>query len=121
MTFAPEAGGKQPPSFPYLVQDADSLKLKFRIAGIVFANHHAWYGQPTAFVGANPLAAAPPVRDGRPGPEGTTEVGIQGIGPIARRSTHTVACPRSRAAPSGSELFTDEPRGLAAWRTASRV
>jgi hypothetical protein len=105
------------PALPVLAQDDSSLlKLKFMAAGLAYGNHNAWYGQPDAFVGANPLADNPAGRGWSPWLEGAIELGLQGITPLG---------PHSAAAPgvfvygslsylfsgsSGTELFTDEPR-----------
>ncbi len=113
VTFAPGASGEQPPSFPYLVRDADSLlKLKFRMAGLVFANRDAWYGDPTAFVGANPLADAPSGQGWGTSLEGYSELGIQGIGPIAPSVYAYGSLSYILSGTVGQELFTDETRGF---------
>ena len=113
VTFAPGTVGPQPPSFPYLFQDADSLlKLKLRSAGMVYANHDAWYGDPPAFVGANPLADAPSGRGWGTSAEGYTELGIQGIGPIGPSVYAYGSLSYILSGTVGQELFTDEPRGF---------
>ena len=113
VTFAPGSVPPQAPSFPYLFQDADSLlKLKFRSAGIVYANHDAWYGDPPAFVGANPLADAPSGQGWGTSAEGYTELGIQGIGPIAPSVYAYGSLSYIVSGTIGQELFTDEPRGF---------
>jgi hypothetical protein len=113
VAFAPGAEGPQPPSFPYLFQDADSLlKVKVRSAGMVYANHDAWYGDPPAFVGANPLADAPSGEGWGTSLEGYTELGLQGIGPIAPSLYAYGSLSYVLSGTVGQELFTDAPRGF---------
>jgi hypothetical protein len=105
------------PTLPTLFQDDTSLlKLKFMAASLAYGNNNAWYGQPNAFLGANPLANNPAGRGWSPWLEGAVELGIQGITPIG---AHSAAAPGVfvygslsylYSGSSGTELFTDEPR-----------
>lgn len=106
------AGGEVGPTFPYLFQRADSLlKLKFEAAGLAYANRDAWYGDPDAFVGANPLADNPSGAGWGLSAEGYTEFGLQGIGPIAPSTYVYGSLSYIVAGTLGQELFTDEARG----------
>jgi hypothetical protein len=99
------------PAFPNLHQGADSLvKVKLMASGLAYANHNAWYGQPGAFVGANPLASKPAGAGWAPWAEGATEVGIQGIGPITSSVYAYGSLSWLQSGSVGSELFTNEPR-----------
>jgi hypothetical protein len=57
-------------------------------AGLAYGNHNAWYGQPNAFLGANPLANNPAGRGWSPWLEGAVELGIQGIDPLQHVVDH---------------------------------
>ena len=99
------------PAFPNLQQSADSLvKLKLVASSLVYANDNAWYGQPSAFVGANPLASHPSGAGWAPWAEGATEVGIQGIGPITSSFYAYGSLSWLQSGSVGNELFTNEPR-----------
>jgi hypothetical protein len=98
--------------FPYLYQGADSLiKFKLMTAGLGYANQNAWYGQPAAFVGANPLASKPSGAGWASWVEGAAELGIQGIGPIAPSVYVYGSLSYMQSGSAGQELFTNEPRG----------
>jgi hypothetical protein len=101
--------------FPYLLQGADSLiKLKFMTAGLGYSNHNAWYGQPAAFIGANPLASKPAGAGWASWAEGAAELGIQGIGPIAPSVYLYGSLSYMQSGSAGQELFTNEPRSYGA-------
>jgi hypothetical protein len=100
-----------PLPFPLLYQTADSLiKFKFMTAGLWYSNQNAWYGQPAAFVGANPLASKPAGAGWSPWVEGAAEFGIQGIGPVAPSVYVYGSLSYLQSGSAGQELFTDEPR-----------
>jgi hypothetical protein len=97
--------------FPYLFQDADTLlKYKFVAAGLSYGNQDAWYGQPDAFVGANPLASQPAGAGWSPWIEGALELGVQGIGRIAPSLYAYGSLSYIESGSAGKELFTDESR-----------
>jgi hypothetical protein len=106
-----------PPTLPILFRDDTSLlKLKFMASGLGYGNHNAWYGQPDAFVGANPLANNPAGRGWSPWLEGAVELGIQGITPIGPHSASSPgvfvygSLSYLYSGSAGTEIFTDEPR-----------
>lgn len=98
-------------AFPYLYRSEDSLlKVKLTTAALGYANHDAWYGNPQAFVGANPLAKSPAGSGWSAFSEGAIEGGLQGIAPIAEGLYAYGSASYLASASMGTDLFVTGPR-----------
>ncbi|TFU06652.1 hypothetical protein EUV02_04590 [Polymorphobacter arshaanensis] len=103
------------PGFPYFRRTADSvLKLKAVAATLAYANHNAWYAQPDAFLGANPLADGPSGAGWSAWGEGAYEMGVQGIGPLTPSIYVYGSLSYMFTESGGAELFTSQTRSYGA-------
>ncbi|MCZ8103503.1 MAG: alginate export family protein [Burkholderiales bacterium] len=99
------------PGFPVLAHGDDWLvKLKLTAQGLGYTNQNAWYGQPAAFLSANPLAVRPAGKGWSGFGEGSLEGGLQGVVPIAANTWAYGSLSWLASGSTGTDLFVTGDR-----------